>query len=212
MPYSSNASTALPRITVDGREFPVRVRNNDIISRHPGSVVSVIRHPEGCEEDERTIVHILKDGETLTPYGQSSSTGTSSHKPSTNFGHPVEVPNGASLKCTDANGNVSLIERPLNGHLEYDPPYLCKAIAVPDEPGSVFTVDFQVIDPSTTVKCSPSRIGSSVELPAGYQTRFEGGFHPIEKVTEWGENTLRNRNIYDDQVFRTTGITAANER
>lgn len=200
MPSSSNASTTRPTVEANGSILPMRVKESDVVSFYPASVVSVIPDSNNNNDDDRTIVHACQTGHTLGLYAPQSADPDEIRVvprmiPSP---HPQKVLDDVSIYCTDASGKTTFFPKPVNGHLEYDPPYVCRETNNPDDPNETIHVDFQAIRTGATVSCRPSVTGDDLTLAAGSQSRLEGGkFKPNGKVERWVTGDDRSRTIFN---------------
>jgi len=113
--------------------------------------------------------------------------------------YPQRVPDGISLFCRNATGTSTFFPPPANGHLEHDPPYLCRETDDPDDHNKTIIVDVQAISADATVNCSPSATGDALTLESGLQTRLEGGkFKPNAAAVQWVKGDDRSRTIFNE--------------
>jgi hypothetical protein len=200
MPSSSNASTARPTVEANGSILPMRVKESDVVSLYPASVVSVIPDPDDSNDDDRTIVHACEAGHTLGLSAPPSEDPDEIRIPPRIIfsSGPQKVLDDVSIYCTDASGKRTTFPKPANGHLEYDPSYVCRETNNPDDPKETITVDVRAIPAGATVNCRPSVTGGAFTLPVGFETRLEGGrFKPNRKAVQWVEGDDRSRTIFN---------------
>jgi hypothetical protein len=161
--------------------------------------VSVIPDSNNNNDDDRTIVHACQTGHTLGLCApQSADPDEIRVAPQMIFsGGPQRVEDDVSIYCTDASGNKTTFPKPADGHLEYDPSYVCRETNNPDDQRETIIVDVQAIPAGATVNCRPSVTGGALTLPVGFETRLEGGrFKPNRKAVQWLEGDDRSRTTF----------------